>query len=549
MGYRRHLTAILLSFGLLAGVAQARVQNATEHGFFHIRLGAASAQPTSGRLLLFATDAKTAEEAAMAESKDKSSVVEEVDANPFRATETSVAAREVDHWMPGQEVDIDIDRLAFPAAWSSLPPGDYYVQAVLDVDHDYNYGGRGAGDLVSSVVKMHLPASSIPTLSLEQALPAHDPWVLSDRAPEALRKALPVARQHARLIDFDSPSLGAFWGRSIHMRGRVLLPPDYRADSKKTWPVVYYTQGFGGNNDRVIGSMTNVYTAMAQGEMPPMIWVFLDESGPTGTHEFADSVNNGPWGHALTTELIPHLEATYRMDARASGRFLQGHSSGGWATLWLQTRYPKIFGGTWSTSPDPSDFHDFTGIDLYASHANVYRRPDGSAYPLVRDHAKVLGTFEQFAKLERVLGSYGGQLASFEWVFSPRGKDGRPEPMFDRDTGDVDPAVVTYWRDHYDIAWRLQHEWPDLKADLDGKIHLYVGTADTFYLDGAAHKLKAVLDSLHAKSDIRFFPDRTHMDLYVIGKDRFGLLKQISWQMYALARPDSKLRASAAAAP
>ena len=121
--------------------------------------------------------------------------------------------------------------------------------------------------------------------------------------------------------------------------------------------------------------------------------------------------------------------------------------------------------------------------------------------------------------------------------------------MFDRDTGNVDPAVVTYWRDHYDIAWRLQHEWPELKADLDGKIHLYVGTADTFYLDGAAHKLKAVLDSLHAKSDIRFFPDRTHMDLYVIGKDRFGLLKQISWQMYALARPDSKLRAPAAAAP
>src|SRR6185437_6101508 len=108
MGYRRHLTAILLSFGLLAGVAQARVQNATEHGFFHIRLGAASAQPTSGRLLLFATDAKTAEEAAMAESKDKSSVVEDVDFNPRRAIETSVAAREVDHWMPGQEVDIDI---------------------------------------------------------------------------------------------------------------------------------------------------------------------------------------------------------------------------------------------------------------------------------------------------------------------------------------------------------------------------------------------------------------------------------------------------------
>ncbi|HEX5305093.1 MAG TPA: enterochelin esterase, partial [Dyella sp.] len=140
----------------------------------------------------------------------------------------------------------------------------------------------------------------------------------------------------------------------------------------------------------------------------------------------------------------------------------------------------------------------------------------------------------------RVLGPYGGQMASFEWVFSPRGADGRPLPMFDRDTGDVDPAVVDYWRDHYDIAYRLQHQWPRLKGDLDGKIHLYVGTADTFYLDGAAHKLKAVLDGLGAKSEFRFIPGRSHFDLYAIGQDRQGLLKQIAWSMYAVARPGAQ---------
>jgi len=121
--------------------------------------------------------------------------------------------------------------------------------------------------------------------------------------------------------------------------------------------------------------------------------------------------------------------------------------------------------------------------------------------------------------------------------------------MFDRDTGAVDPVVVAYWRDHYDIAWRLQREWPQLKADLDGKIHLYVGTADTFYLDGAAHKLQAVLDGLHAKSEFHFLSDRTHFDLYKQGGDRQGLLKQISWEMYAAARPDSKLKPLAAATP
>jgi len=99
--------------------------------------------------------------------------------------------------------------------------------------------------------------------------------------------------------------------------------------------------------------------------MPETIWILLDESLPTGTHEFADSVNNGPWGTALTTELIPHLESRCHSDARAGARFLNGHSSGGWATIWLQVTYSRIFGGTWSTSPDPSDFHDFVGPDLY----------------------------------------------------------------------------------------------------------------------------------------------------------------------------------------
>ena len=544
MHHPRLITALLAGGLLLSGSAFARntAPAVPAHRFFQVQLGAGENQPESGRLLLFAVDAKTAEAAAKEHGGDGK--VDEVDTSPFFPTQTAVAAREVSWLRPGQAVEIDTDRMAFPAGWSQLPPGDYYVQAVLDVHHDYNYGGRNAGDIVSPVLKVHLPTANIPSLSLDKTLPARDPWVLGQRASKAMQTALPAARAQQRDIDFASPVLTAFWGRPIHMRGRVLLPPGYDAQSKTTYPTVYYTQGFGGSNDRVTGALVTVYAAMTNGEMPPMIWVFLDESSPTGTTEFAESVNNGPWGTALTAELIPQLESQYRMDAKSSGRFLQGHSSGGWATLWLQTRYPKIFGGTWSTSPDPSDFHDFTGVDLYAPHANVYRRPDGTAYPLVRDHAKVMATFQQFAQLERVFGPYGGQMASFEWVFSPKGKDGRPEPMFNRDTGAVNPAVVAYWRDHYDIAYRLQRDWPQLKADLDGKIHLYVGTADTFYLDGAAHKLKAVLDGLGAKSDIRFLPDRTHFDLYRIGKDREGLLKQISWAMYAVARPDSRLKPS-----
>ena len=529
--------AVVGLFGLAVALSlPARDVATSSPALFRVELKADTAKPVSGRLLLFAVDAKTARAAA------KDGKVEKVDTNPFKPTETAIAAREVTQLAPDQGVTMDADAMAFPTAFSKLPPGDYLLQAVLDTHHDYNYHGRDAGDLVSPVVEAHLPGG-LPRLVLDQTLPEHGLWDFPPGvfSPDTERH-MAEAKTHLKPIDFVSPVLSAFWGRPIHMKGWVLLPPGYDASGKTRYPVVYHTHGYTGDDRSEAATGLVVYGAMAEKTMPPMIWVLLDESSATGTHEFADSVNNGPWGEALTTELIPSLEKQYRMDGKASGRFLTGHSSGGWATLWLQTRYPKVFGGTWSSSPDPSDFHDFTGIDLYAPHANVYHRADGSAYPLVRDHGKVIATFEQFAKMERVIGPYGGQMASFDWVFSPRGKDGRPMQLFDRDTGDVDPAVLAYWRDHYDIAHRLQAHWPELKPNLDGKIHVYVGTADTFYLDGAAHRLHAVLDKLGAKSSFHFIPDRTHFDLYTIGNDRRGLMKQMAWEMYAVARPHSTLK-------
>jgi S-formylglutathione hydrolase FrmB len=225
------------------------------------------------------------------------------------------------------------------------------------------------------------------------------------------------------------------------------------------------------------------------------------------------------------------------MDARTSGRFLQGHSSGGWATLWLQTHYPKIFGGTWSTSPDPSDFHFFSTIDLYAQHANFFRSPDGTPTPLLRDHGKPLASMQQLAGLESVLGEYGGQIGSFEWVFSPRGADGRPQPLFNRTTGDIDPSVAAYWHSHYDIAEYLNGNWQTIGTDLRGKIHLVVGTDDTFYLDGSAHSLESTLKRLGGDPHFTFLPDRSHFNVYVEGDDHWALFDQIANEMYKVARP------------
>ena len=145
-------------------------------------------------------------------------------------------------------------------------------------------------------------------------------------APYSQQQAIAPYLTKVVPIDFVSPKLSAFWGRPVHMRGSIALPPDYSPDSKATWPTVYQTHGFGGSAISARWNAAIYLKLMTDGQIPSMIWVALDESSPTGTHEFADSVNNGPWGEALTTELIPWLEQHYRMDARPSGRFLTGHS-------------------------------------------------------------------------------------------------------------------------------------------------------------------------------------------------------------------------------
>lgn len=518
---RKPLLSLALALCSLAALAQE-----PQHLFFRVTVGPRFTTPVSGRLLVFLTTGTGAKQ---------------VDENPFAPTAVYVAAKEVSDLTAGNSVDIDTDDVAFPSGFSSLKNGDYQAQAVLDVNHNYNYGGRSAGDLTSDVVPL---ASFTPGQSAEPV------FTLNNVVPQRpSRPDPPGFEKSAHLEGFISPALTAFSGRPIHIRAWVITPPDYDQNPKRRYPTVYWTHGFGApfEYEKIMGG--SILGLMEKKKLPPMIWVMLDESCPTGTHEFDDSVNNGPWGAALTTEYIPYLEKKYRMDARPSGRFLQGHSSGGWATLQLQIDYPGVFGGTWSTSPDPSDFHDFTGIDLYAPHANVYKSPDGTAYPLIRDHAKIIGTFEQFAKNERVLGPYGGQIASFEWVFSPRGPDGRPVPMFDRNTGDTDPTVIAYWHDHYDLANIVQKTWAERGTRLKGRIHVFVGTADTFYLDGAAHKMEAVLKALNADAHFTYIPDRTHFDLYTTYPaggdpkgDRLGLFTQIGTEMYAVARPHANWR-------
>lgn len=510
----RRIFPVLLLLASLPATAQVPA-----HVFFRVTLSASAPSPVSGRVLVFVKQG----------SGDK-----EVNSEEFAPNAVWVTAREVHDLAPGASVEVDGTEAAFPASFATLAAGTYEAQAVLDPDHSYNYSGRGPQDWISAVVALPgwSPAAPEPALTLGDH-PAPDPG-LAARMAAAKREIKPGVVEEQI---FTSPALTGFWGLPTQIKAWVILPPGYAEHPAERYPTVYWTHGFGGTHDSGLSSGLAIRKRMDSGSMPPMIWVMLDESCPQGTHEFADSVNDGPWGAALTTEFIPYLEQHYRMDAKPTGRFLNGHSSGGWATLQLQVNFPQVFGGTWSTSPDPSDFHDFTGIDLYAPNANAYHLADGKPYPIMRDKGKVLATFEQFSRLEAVLGPWGGQVSSFDWVFSPRSTGGSPVPMFDRETGVVDPAVVQYWHDHFDLANIVETTWPQRGSMLKGRIHLFVGTADTFYLDGAAHLFEARLAKLGAEPHFTYIPNKTHFDLYNVGDERGALFDRIGAEMYAVARP------------
>ncbi|MDQ2686749.1 MAG: esterase family protein [Armatimonadota bacterium] len=416
----------------------------------------------------------------------------------FIPGKTGLAAQEVTSLAPGQSVTLDPDALAYPTPFSQSPAGTYHFQALLDTHHDYAYAGRDSDDV------------SGPVVTVKNINPAQAGTVNLTLTQSAARPFQAVETANVKPFTLNSKALSDFWGRPITMRAAVVLPPDYARDPKRRFGAVYHVHGFGGNWEDAWSEAP----AMRGGTRAPFVHIFLDASCPGGHDEFADSVNNGPWGRALTEEFIPALEQRFRLVAQPDARFLTGHSSGGWSTLWLQVTYPDFFGGTWSTSPDPVDLHDWTGVDVTpGSRDNVYRTPDGKPRNLVRAGGREGASIEEFAKQEQVEGEYGGQFASFEWVWSPRGPDGRPLTLFSRATGEQDTDVQRAWQ-KYDIRRILETNWGTLGPKLRGKIHVFCGGADTFHLDGAVRLLQAFFRRVGSDAVCEIIPDRSHFDLY-----------------------------------
>jgi S-formylglutathione hydrolase FrmB len=463
----------------------------------------AGSSPVSGRLLIFMR-------------KDDGKPSDGFGANFSDPNAVFISGTEITDLSPDSPVTVDPNSGSYPAAFSTAPAGAYQLFAILDRDHSYTYGGAGAGDIYSSVEKVTMPAEGFSI-------------TLSGVVPE--RKIDVPA--NVKLVEFESPMLSKFWGRPILMKATVVLPPSYESKRSEKYPTVYTITGYGGTRFSPLRSAASMEKAMTEGKWPEMIYVNLESQVPLGHHVWADSANNGPWGTALEKEFIPYLEKQFRMDAKPSGRFVTGHSSGGWSSLWVMVSHPDFFGGTWSTSPDPVDFRNFTGPDL-TKNTNAYMNAEGKEYNLVRMNGKEMMSVRQYAQQETTKGYYGGQFASFNAVFSPKGDDGQPMKLFDIDTGRIDPFVAKAW-EKYDISLLLRSNWKTLGPKLKGKLHIWVGTADTFHLNEAVELLDTELKKLGSDAKIEYLEGRTHSDMY---KD--GLAEKIAWQMYAVARPKAK---------
>lgn len=514
----------------LLPAALALISTTTPDTRFAVTLPSTVAKDAGGRLLLFLEPATPANASA-----------DTVDLGDAGEQRVSVAARDLAGFGETRTAFVDAEETAFPRGFAALPSGLYRVQAVLDRDGSYNYGGRGPGDFVSKVVTVRLPLESPQPIALDHAVSGEPAQFDVAGLPPKAAEQIMGSRAHLHEEQIASPHLARFRGSGQTIAAWVLTPPGYDPTARRTYPTVFTAGGFGATHKLDGQQLSRQWHLMETGDIPPMIWVALDYGGPTGTNEFADSVNNGPWGQSLVSEVIPALESRYRMDAKPSGRFLTGHSSGGWFALYAMVRYPALFGGAWATSPDPPDFRDFLGVDLYAPDSNMYRNARGETRPMQRDHGNVRMTIEQGAKLESVLGRDGGQLRSFEWVFSPRRADGTPAYLFDRTTGDVDPSVAAYWRQNFDMGRIIAADWPKLRKHLDGKLHVTVGTADSYYLDGSVRRLESAIRKVGGKTDFTYVADANHSmsQVYARSGDRNALWKDMTNKMYSLARPQA----------
>lgn len=335
-------------------------------------------------------------------------------------------------------------------------------------------------------------------------------------------ESVPDDQPYVRFIRMRSDLLSAFHGRPVYLRAGVGLPRSFERGGAARYPLWVRIGGLG-TRCTFIRDLVNGHHGIPEG-LPPMLIVCPDGLGPFGDPSQVNSANNGPYGDAITRELIPYVERRFHGIGEGYARFASGTSTGGWASLALQVFYPDFFNGAYAFWPDPVDFRAFETINVYDDE-NAYRDRYGRQRAAKRNHdGDTSRTIRDECRGEANEGS-GGRwtLSGRQWgawnaIYSPRGEDGFPAPLWDGETGRIDHAVAAQWK-KYDLRLTLEQNWKTLGPKLRGKINIWVGERDFYFLNEAVHLLQRFLS--HAdpapQARIYFDPGGGHGGFHTIG--------------------------------
>lgn len=476
-----------------------------------------ASQPLDGRLLLLLSTDDKAEPRFQISDGPNTQMVFGID---------------VENWQPGKAAVVDSQAFGYPVrSLASVKPGEYNVQALLvkyetfkradghtvKLPMDQGEGrqwNRTPGNLYSKPAKMRIdPATGSLSIALTEVIPPI---------------AEPKDTKYIRHVKIQSERLTKFWGRPMYLGAHILVPQGFDEHPEARYPLVIFHGHFPSNfegfrteppddnlkPDYIERFKVSGYNRIQQQEaydfykkwtspgFPRMLIVEIQHANPYYDDSYAvNSANIGPYGDAIMHELLPHIEKKFRGIGQGWARFTYGGSTGGWEALAVQIFYPDEFNGAFGACPDPIDFRAYTVVDIYKDRNAYFLEGPHKRVPRPgkRDYlGHVSATLEDMNMYELALGTKsrsGQQWDIWEAVYSPVGADGYPARIFDKVTGVIDKKVAEHWRENYDLRHILERDWAKLGPKLAGKLHIYCGDMDNYYLNNAVYLMEDFLKS------------------------------------------------------
>ena len=455
-------------------------------------------------------------------------------------------AIDVEGWKPGEIRYVDAAAFGFPVrALRDLPRGTYRVQAVLNRYESFRRGDgvtvklppdKGEGQRWSAKPG-NLYSTSRP-LAIDPARGGVVRLTMDQEIP-------PVAEfretKYVKHVRIRSERLSKFWGRDMFIAAFVTLPEGFDSHPNSRYPLVInhghfapvpdnwretppdpglkpdYSERFSlaGYNRIQQEQSYQLFKDWTGPGFPRVLLVQIQHATPFYDDSYAvNSANNGPYGDAIQYELIPEIEKRFRGLGAGWARFVFGGSTGGWESMAVQMFYPDEYNGAWIACPDPIDFRHYTVVNIY-SDTNAYWMTSRWKRTPRPGHRNYLGhvdaTLEEMNLYEYLVGTKGrsgDQWDVWESVFSPLGSDGYPRRIWDRLTGKIDPVTAAYWRENYDLSHILQRDWAKLGPKLQGKLRLYVGDMDNYYLNNAVYEVEKFLKTKPEANAVVDYGDR-----------------------------------------